>query len=414
MMFKRKPHAVADSDLNLLVDLQAAMHHERRWGAQLVVLFLLAMMVAFAVWAANSQLEEITKGTGRVIPSSREQVIQSLDAGTLAEMRVKEGDVVQKDDVLLRLDKTRSSAVYREGLSKSEALIATAARLRAESFGTALTFPSSPKLPDELIARERAAFAARVGMLNESIQGLKTSKALLEKEVAITEPMVKEGVMSEVELLRMKRQVSDLTLQMNERTNKFRSDANTDLLRVESEASQVRENLVGRDDAVKRTEIRAPLRGIVKNIRINTIGGVVAAGQDILEIVPLDETLLIETYIRPADVAFIRPGLAAVVKHNAYDFAVYGGMDGQVELISPDTMRDDKRSVNSSLNLNPDESYYRVLVRTTGNSLKDKKGNVLPIIPGMTATVDIKTGEKTILEYLLKPIVKLQQAFRER
>lgn len=411
MIFRRKPHTIGQNDLKLLADLQMAMHHEQRWGAQVIVGFLCLMIGLFLFWASTSHLEEITKGTGRVIPSSREQVIQSLDAGTLSEMRVKEGDVVEKDQVLLRLDSTRSTAVYREGLTKSQTLDATAARLRSEAYGGKLVFPA---LPPELISRERSAYAARVGMLNQSIQGLKTSKALLEREIAITEPMVKEGVMSEVELLRMKRQASDLGTQLSERLNKFRTDANTDLLKVEAEASQIRENLVGRDDAVKRTEMRAPLRGIVKNVRINTVGGVVTAGQDILEIVPLDETLLIETYIRPSDVAFIRPGLPAVVKHNAYDFAVYGGMDGVVEMISPDTMRDDKRSATSSLNLNPDENYYRVLVRTTGNSLKDKNGQILPIIPGMTATVDIKTGEKTILEFLLKPIAKLQQAFRER
>jgi membrane fusion protein, adhesin transport system len=410
-MTMRDDQSLSAKDLNLLDDMQRAMRPERRWGLLATTVLLSLMLVAFVAWAASSALDEVTRGTGRVIPSSREQIIQSIDAGTVSEMLVREGDVVQAGQPLLRLDKTRSTAGYREALNKSQALEATAARLRAEAHGVPLRFG---KLPAELVEREKIAYAARSAALNESVAGLRNSQALLEREIAITEPMVKEGVMSEVELLRMKRQASDLRTQIAERINKFRSDANTELLRAESEAAQTREVVTGRADSVSRTEIRAPLRGVVKNIRINTIGGVAAAGQDILEIVPLDDTLLIETFIRPSDVAFIRPGLAAVVKLSAYDYTVYGGLDGKVEFISPDTLRDDKRSSASALNLNPDESYYRVIVRTTGNALTDPKGGALPIIPGMTAAVDIKTGEKTVLQYLFKPISRLQDAMRER
>ena len=201
-------------------------------------------------------------------------------------------------------------------------------------------------------------------------------------------------------------------MQITERRNKFRADANTELVRVESELAQSTENMAARADPMKRAAIKAPLRGIVKNIKINTVGGVISAGQDIMEIVPLEGPLLVEAYIRPQDVAFIRPEAPAVVKLTAYDYAIYGGLDGRVTHISPDTLQDNRRP--SELKLNPDESYYRVIVTTDKNTLKDKNGKDMPIIPGMIASVDIKTGEKTVFQYLVKPITRLKQALRER
>ena len=215
-----------------------------------------------------------------------------------------------------------------------------------------------------------------------------------------------------MEVLRMRRQASELAMQITERRNKFRADANTELVRVESELAQSTENMAARADPMKRAAIKAPLRGIVKNIKINTVGGVISAGQDIMEIVPLEGPLLVEAYIRPQDVAFIRPEAPAVVKLTAYDYAIYGGLDGRVTHISPDTLQDNRRP--SELKLNPDESYYRVIVTTDKNTLKDKNGKDMPIIPGMIASVDIKTGEKTVFQYLVKPITRLKQALRER
>ena len=244
------------------------------------------------------------------------------------------------------------------------------------------------------------------------MRGLARSKALLDREISITAPMVGKGVVSEVEVLRMRRQASELAMQITERRNKFRADANTELVRVESELAQSTENMAARADPMKRAAIKAPLRGIVKNIKINTVGGVISAGQDIMEIVPLEGPLLVEAYIRPQDVAFIRPEAPAVVKLTAYDYAIYGGLDGRVTHISPDTLQDNRRP--SELKLNPDESYYRVIVTTDKNTLKDKNGKDMPIIPGMIASVDIKTGEKTVFQYLVKPITRLKQALRER
>ena len=401
---------VAQDDLPLLNDLHAAMQHEKHRGMYWTITLLALFLAVFLVWAYFSNVEEVTRGQGSVIPSSREQVIQSLDPGVLSEMLVREGDLVERGQVLLKLDTARSSAVYREAKNKVDALEATAARLRSEAHGVPLKFPAS--VPAELVARETAAYRARTRAVNETVQGLEQSKKLLDKEIAITEPMAAKGVVSEVEILRMKRQSNDLQLQITERRNKFQSDANTDLVRVEADLAQSEEAAAARADPVKRSEIKAPLRGVVKNIKINTVGGVVGAGQDIMEIVPVDGPLLVEAYIRPQDVAFIKPNDEALVKLTAYDYAIYGGLEGKVKLISPDTLQDNRRP--SELKLNPEESFYRVIVQTTSHDLKDKNGKEMPIIPGMIATVDIKTGEKTVFQYLIKPITRLKQALRER
>lgn len=401
---------VTQEDLPLLNDLQAALQHERHHGMFWTIALLALVLAGFIVWAWFSTVEEVTRGQGSVIPSSREQVIQSLDPGVLAELAVREGDLVEAGQVLARLDTARSTAIYRESRNKVDALRAAAARLRSEAYGVPLKF--APGTPADLAARESAAYRARTQAISESVEGLTRSKALLDREIAITEPMAAKGVVSEVEILRMKRQASDLQLQITERRSKFQADASTELVRVEAELAQSAEAMAARADPVRRSDIKAPLRGIVKNIRINTVGGVINGGQEIMEIVPVDGPLLVEAYIRPQDVAFIKPNDHALVKLTAYDYALYGGLDGVVTLISPDTLQDSRRP--SELKLNPDESYYRVIVKTGQNHLTDKLGKTLPIIPGMVATVDIKTGEKTVFQYLVKPITRLKQALRER
>lgn len=407
---KKKQEKLSQKDLKLLNDLNAAMQQEKHGGMFWSVILLAVFLIVFVIWAYNSDIEEVTRGQGSVIPSSREQVIQSLDPGILSEMLVKEGQLVEKGEVLLRLDDTRSSAVLRESRAKVENLEAIAARLTAEAYGTPLAF--SDALPKNLQARERSFFEAKRKSLKQSLSSLKKSKAFLDKEIKITAPMVAKGAMSEVELLRMKRQSSELQLQLLERENNYVTEANDELVKVQSELAQAKENMAMRADPVERAYIRAPLKGIVKNIRINTIGGVVSAGQDIMEIVPVDESLLVEAYISPRDVAYVSPGMPAVVKLTAYDYAIYGGLDGEVTLISPGALRDEKRP--SDLNLDPNEAYYRVIVKTGKSQLTDKDGEILPIIPGMIASVDIKTGEKTIFQYLIKPITRMKQSLQER
>jgi membrane fusion protein, adhesin transport system len=386
-------------------ELKQAMVSERTLGAGVTILFLFALLACALWWASVSRLEEITRGNARVIPTSREQLVQSLEGGIVAALLVKEGQVVEKGQALVRIDATKAQSAFAEGRTKALALKATASRLRAEARGSALEFPSDVLRDAELLRNEKSTFEARKTALDESVGTLKASRDLLRKELAITEPMVDKGLVAEVEVLRMRRQVNEIELQIQERINKYRAEAAAELAKVESELGQTSEALTARADQVKRTIIGASVHGTVKNIKINTIGGVVQPGQDIMEIVPLEEQLLVEAKIRPHEVAFLRPGLPATVKISAYDYAIYGGLQGHIELISPDTLREERKT--------EDDTYYRVLIRTDASSLRSA-GKDLPIMAGMTASVEIKTGEKTVLDYLLKPVLKVREAMRER
>ena len=402
MAFHKK-QKLSQKDLKLVSDLNAALQEEKHRGLWWSIFFLTAFLTAFVIWAYNSDLEEVTRGQGSIIPSSRLQVIQSLDPGILAKLHVKEGDLVEAGDILVTIDDTRSSAVLRESEAKVVNLEAMLARYRSEAYDEPLKFPAS--VSKELRDRETSAYKARRRALDEAVTGLQQSKRILDEQIRRTAAMVKRGVSSEIELLRMQRESADLALQISERRN-------NELVRTEAELAQARENLAMHADPVERSNIRSPMRGIVNNIKITTVGGVINAGQDIMEIVPIDDTLLVQAYIRPQDVAFVHPGLHATVKLSAYDYAIYGGLDGTVTLISPDTLSDERR--RSELNLDANQSYYRVLVETTGSKLTDKNGKELRILPGMVATVDIQTGKKSVFQYLIKPITRMKQALHER
>jgi adhesin transport system membrane fusion protein len=384
---------------------------ERRASQTLVWATGLTLVLAL-VWAAFFELDEITRGQGKVIPTSREQVIQSLDSGVLSEMFVREGSVVEKDQILLRIDDARSGAVFREAQEKFLSLTALAARLKAEAYGTALVFP--PELNDQpdLMQQELQAFNARKRSLTQSLTALDTSLAAVTRELTITEPMVRQGVMSEVELLRLKRQQSELMGQRAERQNRYLTDANNELTRVASELSQTKENASAREDAFRRTTIRSPMKGVVKNVQITTVGGVVQAGQAILEIVPTEDEMLVEAYVKPSEVAFLKVGQAAVVKLTAYDFNKYGGLEGILEHLSPDTLRDEKQKKPG----NPvelEEGFYRIIVRVKEPTDLRNGLRLIPS-PGMTASVEIRTGYKTVLEYIFRPLQNVTQALRER
>jgi len=384
---------------------------ERRASQMLVWATGLTLVLAL-VWAAMFELDEITRGQGKVIPTSREQVIQSLDSGVLSELFVKEGSIVEKDQVLLRIDDARTGAVFREAQEKFLSLTALSARLKAEAYGTALVFPTALNAQPDLIQQELQAFNARKRSLTQSLQALDTSLAAVTRELTITEPMVRQGVMSEVELLRLKRQQSELMGQRAERQNRYLTDANNELTRVASELSQTKENASAREDAFLRTTIRSPMKGVVKNVQITTVGGVVQAGQPILEIVPTEDVMLVEAYVKPSEVAFLKVGQAAVVKLTAYDFNKYGGLDGVLEHLSPDTMRDEKQKKPG----NPvelEEGFYRIIVRVK-ETTDLRNGLRLTPSPGMTASVEIRTGYKTVLEYLFRPLQNVTQALRER
>jgi adhesin transport system membrane fusion protein len=382
---------------------------ERRASRWLLLATVLTLTVAL-VWAAVFQLDEVTRGQGKVIPASREQVVQSLDAGVVTAILVREGSVVKKDDVLVRLDDARSGPVFREAKEKKLALQAQAVRLRAEAYGHSLDFGKD--IPAVLASRERQAYATRRQQMEEFLASQKKAQEALNREIAMTEPLTQKGVISEVELLRLRRQHAELEGQIAERKNRYTTDAANELVRVDSELSQTRENASAREDAFLRTVIRAPMAGVVKNVQVTTIGGVVQAGMPILEIVPTQDEMLVEAYVKPAEVAFLKVGQSAVVKLTAYDFNRFGGLDGVLEHISPDTMRDEKQK-RPGVPVELEEGYYRLLVRVT-QAPQQRHGVQMESLPGMTATVEIKTGQKSVLEYLFRPLQSVSQALRER
>jgi len=364
------------------------------------------VLIVFILWAGLTSLDEVTTGSGKVVTTSREQMVQVSEAGIISELLVKEGELVDLGQALVRIDDVRLGANMQESQARMNGLQAAAIRLRAESIGASPIFSAElTKRNAQLIKSEQETFLARKRSLDTSIAILQQNLKVAQDEMKITEPLAARGLVSEIEVLRILRTVSESRGKIIELQTKFRSDAASELTRIEGELGSQGATLLGRKDAFQRTVLRSPKRGVVKNMRVNTLGAVVQSGQDIMEIVPIDDTLLIETRIRPIDIAFLHPGLPATVKITAYDSGIYGWLDAELIQISPDTLRDEVRR---------DETYYKVLVRTKQATLKTKDGKILPIIAGMQAFVDIKTGQKSVLNYLFKPIFRAREAFRER
>ncbi len=362
-------------------------------------------LLVLLIWAWLFKLEEVSTGTGKVIPSSKEQTIQSLEGGILTKLYVHEGEIIQKGQILAQLDPTRFASNVGESASLLLASKATAARLRAEVNGTPLVFPNEVLKERGLVEEETALYHSRRSNLEESLAGLKQALILVEQELQMTEPLVVKGAASEVEVLRLKRQATDLRNQMSDVRNQYSVKAREELAKANTDIETQSQVVKGKSDSLSRTLFKSPVRGIVKEIDVMTIGGVISQNGKLMTIVPLDEKLLVEARISPRDIAFIHPGQEALVKITAYDYSIYGGLKGKVSIISPDTLRDEVKQ---------DQYYYRVYIRTDSDKLINKEGQQFNITPGMVATVDIKTGEKTVLDYLIKPFNKAQEALRER
>ncbi|HMI74362.1 MAG TPA: HlyD family type I secretion periplasmic adaptor subunit [Steroidobacteraceae bacterium] len=409
-----------------------------------------AFLVIGVIWASLAIVDEVTVAEGKVIPSSQVQIVQNLEGGIVSEILVKVGQVVQKDQAIMRIDDTRFTASSHEGRAKDQALIARICRLLAEANNTSFVAPAQlQKDNPQLLAEEKSLFESRqrelqanIAVLNRQAEQrrqeftekqsretqVQQSYNLVAQELAMTRPLVPQGAASEVDVLRLERQANDLKGELTaarlaqprleaayrevrqkieEATAHFRADAMKDLNLARAEQTALSAANTALEDRVSRTLVRAPLDGIVKRIKVNTVGGVVQPGSDLLEIVPLDDTLLIEARVRPSDIAFLHPGQEAMVKLSAYDFSIYGGFPATLEHISADTIMPERPGEKQ-------ESYYQIRVRTRQNH-PSGKAEAVTILPGMVATVDIKTGQKTILHYLMKPIIKTKEtAFRER
>ena len=373
--------------------------------ASLFIWIICIGLLVLLVWAWLFKLEEVSTGTGKVVPSSKEQIIQSLEGGILTKLNVREGEVVQQGQVLAQLDPTRFASNVGESESLLLASKATAARLRAEVNGASLKFPAEVLKEQALVNEETALYHSRRSNLEESLAGLKQALTLVEQELKMTEPLVAKGAASEVEVLRLKRQATDLRNQMNDVRNQYLVKSREELAKANTDIETQSQVVKGKSDTLSRTVFKSPVRGIVKEIDVMTLGGVISQNGKLMTIVPLDEQLVVEARISPRDIAFIHPGQDALVKITAYDYSIYGGLKGKVSIISPDTLRDEVKQ---------DQFYYRVYIRTDSGKLMNKAGKQFSITPGMVATVDIKTGEKTILDYLIKPFNKAQEALRER
>ena len=402
--------------------------------------------IAFAIalmWAAVSQIDEVTRGEGKVIPSRQLQVLQSLDGGVVSEILVREGDIVEPEQILLRIDQTRFTSSVRESRVQYIALLAKAARLRALTEGVPFVIPPDIAKEDpQTVEEEQRLYESRrieletttsiaKQQLTQRQQELVEVRAkheqaarayeLSAKELSVTKPLIASGAVSEVELLRLERdvgrfrgerdmaaaQISRIQASINEANHKleevslaFRNEAGKELAETMSKLNSISEGSVGLTDKVNRAVLRSPVRGTLKRLLINTVGGVVQPGKDVVEVVPLEDNLLLEARVQPRDIAFLRPGQKAVVKFTAYDFSIYGGLDGKLEHIGADSVVDEKGN-----------AFYTVRVRTNKTTI----GNNLPVIPGMVAEVDIITGEKSVLSYLLKPVLRAKaRAFSER
>ncbi|WP_227732590.1 HlyD family efflux transporter periplasmic adaptor subunit [Yersinia proxima] len=382
---------------------QERAHQERRMSA-IVWLMLVGMIVMF-IWAYFAILDEVTVGTGKVTPSSRAQLIESLDGGIINELLVHEGAIINKGQILARLDPTRFQSNYGEAAARVRTLRASSERLRAELTGAALVFSVDTLKEPELVARETQFYLSRRQNLNETVSNLQQSLKLVQQELRMTEPLVAKGAASQVEVIRLQRQISDLRGKIDEARNQYAVRAREEQVKNNADLDAQLQVVSGKQDQLTRTTLISPVRGIVKDIQVSTVGGVLQPGGKLMEIVPIEEQLLIETRINPRDIAYIRPGLPATVKITAYDSSIYGNLTGVVETVSPDTLQDEVKR---------DQFYYRIYVRTNRADLTNKAGKLFPILPGMVASVEIKTGQKTVLDYLIKPLNKVKESLRER
>jgi adhesin transport system membrane fusion protein len=373
-------------------------------STRIVWLFFL-IIAALLVWSYFAVVVEVTTGKGRVIPTSREQVIQSLEGGILAELKVTEGEVVEEGQVLAQLDLTKTKSNVEESASRYRATLAKIARLEAEVGGNKLIFPDDLKNYPELIIAETKLFKTRREGLQESLSGVQESLNLIREELSVSESLFEIGAASNVEVLRLKRQKNELEMKASDIKSEYMIMAREELAKSDSEAESLSSVVRGRTDSLSRLTLRSPVRGIVKNIEVTTQGGIISPNGRLMQIVPLDEQLLVEAKILPRDIAFIYPGQSAKVKITAYDYTTYGDLDGRIITISPDTIQDEH---------DPDLYYYRVFIRTESDALVSEGGTRFPIVPGMVATVDIRTGKKTIFDYLMKPISQARDALRER
>lgn len=433
-------------DYEYMPPVVAASQRRAKRFAPIMLFVIILFFVVFTIWAALAEIDEVTRGEGKIIPSSQNKIVDHLEGGIVKDIRVREGDTVEKGQILLLIDNTVAEARFKEGREHYFRSLANIERLKAQIEGKEFKVPkeikekapiveeqvlgaykswqekvkNEKKIAVQDLEQRKQELAELTANLKQYVEQFKLSK----EELEMTEPLVRQGVVAKVDFIRQKRDLSEARGRVNV-TKESIKRIKAALSQAEDRIKQVEINQKTEDlkelenakiqfaeaqklfttegDRMTRTDVRSPVRGTVKELLVNTIGGVVQPGEDLVSITPLEDTLLVEAQIRPADIAFLSKGLKAVVKISAYDFSIYGGLEAELETIGADTVTDDEGN-----------SYYKIKVRTKKNYLK-KGSEIFPIIPGMIATVDILTGQKTVLDYILKPLLKASEtALTER
>lgn len=374
----------------------------------LVVIFgsLFVILIPFITWASFAKLEQISRAKGIIIATAKTQEIQSANDGVIEDIYVMEGQTVKKGEIIAKLDESQFQASFEAIKAKVAALEATISRLESEVFKKDLKFTSSSLQYPEFVSSQRELFKRKQEALNDEIGVLENSLKLARDELNLNSPLVKTGDIGATELIKLKRQVADIEGQIVNKKNKYFQDSQTELTKFEQELSTQKQELNDKTVTLGRAEIIAPMDAIVNNILITTKGAKVKAGDVIMQLVPIDE-LVVEAKLSPAEISFVNVGQKASVKLDAYDFSIYGGFDGKVKHISSDTLIE---KTNKG-----EEHFFRVLISLSGNEITSKVGKKVIVTPGMTGQIDIITGERTVLTYLMKPVIKtLSEAFTER
>lgn len=365
-----------------------------------IILTSAIAVISFVLWARWAELDQISRATGQVIPIGKVQVMQSADGGVIDEIRVREGDLVKKGQLLVRIDRVKVEAAVEESRAKVAAFRSTMVRIEAELYDRPLSFPANVRAYPDFVANQTALYQKRRQSITSELAALKSVERLMQQELELNLPLVASGDVARAEVIRMQRGIADIEGQIVNRRSKYQQDLQAEFAKVEEDLVSAEQTLAQRMDALAATELRSPTHGIVKNVRFTTVGAVLRPGDEVMQIVPSGERLIAEAQVSPRDIAFIRVGQSASVKFDTYDSGIYGSGIGKVSYVSPDTLVEQISDGRTN-------TYYRINLEVDIKMMRPKhSGEKIVIQPGMTLVAEIKTGENTVMGFLTKPILK--------
>lgn len=385
---------------------------KRFWSIQIstwIIITSAVTVLSFVLWAGWAELDQIARATGQIIPIGKVQVMQSSDGGVIEEMRVREGDLVKKDQLLVLINRVKVESAVEEGRAKVAGLSSNMARIEAELYDRPLSFPNHVLAYPDFVMNQTALFYKRQQSITSEIESLQAVRNLMQQELELNLPMVASGDVARAEVIRMQRGIADVEGQIINKKSKYQQDLQTEFAKVEEDVVSAVQILAQRMDALSATELRSPTDGIVKNVRFTTVGAVLRAGDEVMQIVPSGERLIAEAQVSPRDIAFIRLGQSASVKFDTYDSGIYGSGEGVVSYVSPDTLTEQRPD-------GANNTYYRINLEVDIKKMRPKRrGEIITIQPGMTLVAEIKIGQNTVMSYLTKPILKtVSESMSER